>query len=66
MVQAAGVDCTLTPAKRYEVGKRAAEYGATSVMLTLPAEHYLKLKLTEPRFKNLYRVAGPARGFQQI
>jgi len=35
MVQAAGVDCTLTPAKRYEVGKRAAEYGATSVMLTL-------------------------------
>ena len=47
----------LTPAQRYEIGKRAAEHN-TTVSLRYYAEKYPKLKLTEPsvrRFKNLYK-----------
>ena len=47
----------LTPAQRYEIGKRAAEHGVTDSIRYF-AGKYPKLKLKEPsvrRFKNLYK-----------
>ena len=45
----------LTPVQRYEVGKRAAEYGVTDSIRYF-AVKYPEIKLKEPsvrRFKNL-------------
>ena len=54
----------LTPAQRYEVGKRAAEYGMTASIRYF-AKKYPKLPLKETsvqRFKNLYVAKAKGQG----